>query len=163
MGLSEQAKDEIRRMAQQFETPQAAIVPALHIVHEEEGWLTQQAAEEVAALLGQRPADITGVASFYTLFSLKPQGQFVIRVCRSISCTLMGAETILEHLKRRLGIEVGETTDDGMFTLQTCECIGACDRGPAMRINDRYYEHLAPERVDDILNELEASSLPTGD
>ena len=160
MGLSEHAKEQIRRLAQQLETPQAAIVPALHIVHEQEGWLTEQAAEEVAAILGQRPADITGVASFYSLFSLKPQGQFVIRVCRSISCTLMGVETILDHLKRRLGIEIGETTEDGMFTLQTCECIGACDRGPAMRVNEQYHERLTPERVDEVLKELEARSLP---
>ena len=158
MALSEQTREEIRRLADRLPSRRSAIIPALYIVHDEEGWLSEESAAEVAEILGETPTEITSVASFYTLFSLAPKGRHVIRVCQSISCVLMGTDAIIERLKARLGIEVGETTDDRLFTLETCECLAACDRGPAMQVDDQYYEHLTPERVDEIIDELRAES-----
>lgn len=133
----------------------SAVLQALHYVQEEnKGWLTEELMTAVADYLGITKIAVLEVATFYSLFNLTPVGQFVINVCTNISCMLNGSEKIVEHLKKRLEIEVGQTTPDGKFTLREVECLAACAAAPMFQIGKKYYEYLTPEKVDQILNEL---------
>jgi NADH-quinone oxidoreductase subunit E len=130
-------------------------MPALTVAQKENGWLSPDVMEEVAAFLGLPPAEVAAVASFYTMYQLKPTGKYLIQVCTNISCSLLGAEHLVEHLSERLGIAEGETTRDGKFTLITVQCLGSCGTAPVMQINDTYYENLTEAKIDEILKELE--------
>lgn len=136
---------------------QSAVLYALTVVQEEngghlsEGWM-----DAVAAYLDMPKIAVYEVASFYSMFELHPVGKHKICICTNISCLLQGCETIVDHLKSRLNIDLGETTSDGRFTLKSVECLAACGNAPVMQIGKKYYEHLTPERVDSILSELEA-------
>lgn len=136
--------------------PQArsALLPALEIAQREAGYLSPQVLREVALLMDLPPVEVASVASFYTMLYRRPVGKHVIQVCTNISCSLMGAEHIVDILRKKLGIEVGETTPDGRFTLLTVECLGSCGTAPMMRVDDTYYENLTEERLDAILAEL---------
>ena len=137
------------------EQKRSAVLEALKIVQEEHGWLSQPLMDEVAALLELRPIEVYEVATFYVMFDREPVGRHKICVCRNISCRLRGADTIIAHLKRRLGVGLGETTADGRFTLRTVECLAACGGAPMFQIGKDYYENLTPEKVDDILASLQ--------
>ena len=152
--LSDKAKAEIQQLKARYPHPNSALLPALALAPKEAGWLSPEALEEVADVMGLSPAHVGSVASFYTMFNRRPVGKYLVQVCTNISCSLLGAEHIVEHLKRRLGIEVGQTTTDGMFTLLEVECLGSCGTAPMMQVNDVYYENLTEERVDQILEEL---------
>ncbi len=152
--LSDKAKAEIQQLKARYPHPNSALLPALALAQKEAGWLSPEALEEVADVMGLSPAHVGSVASFYTMFNRRPVGKYLVQVCTNISCSLLGAEHIVEHLKRRLGIEVGQTTTDGMFTLLEVECLGSCGTAPMMQVNDVYYENLTEERVDQILEEL---------
>ena len=130
------------------------MLPALDVAQREQGYLTLEAYQWVAAALGTSPTWVASVASFYTLLRKEPLGRYLIQVCTNLSCSLLGAQHLMDHLRERLGIEPGETTADGLFTLVRVECLGSCSTAPVMQINDRYYERLTPERVDEILAEL---------
>ena len=136
--------------------PQArsALLPALEIAQREAGYLSPQVLGEVALLMDLPPVEVASVASFYTMLYRRPVGKHVIQVCTNISCSLMGAEHIVEVLQKKLGIQVGETTPDGRFTLLTVECLGSCGTAPMMQVDDTYYENLTEERLDAILAEL---------
>lgn len=135
---------------------QSAVLYALTVVQEENaGYLTEPLMDAVAAYLGMPKIAVYEVASFYSMFDLKPVGKHKINVCTNISCMLRNSDDIVSHLKKRLGIDVGETTPDGKFTLRAVECLAACGGAPAMQIGRKYYENLTPERVDQILTELE--------
>jgi len=108
----------------------------------------------VAEVMDLPPTEVASVASFYTMFNRQPVGENLIQVCTNISCSLLGAEHIVEYLKNKLGIDVGETTPDNKFTLVTVECLGSCGTAPMMQINDTYYENLTEEKIDQILAEL---------
>jgi NADH-quinone oxidoreductase subunit E len=128
----------------------------LHYAQEEnKGWLTDDLMEGVADYLGLPKIAVFEVATFYSLFNLDPVGRYIINVCTNISCMLNGAEKIVEHLKKRLEIEVGQSTPDGKFTLREVECLAACAAAPMFQIGKKYYEYLTPEKVDAILDELE--------
>jgi NADH-quinone oxidoreductase subunit E len=118
--------------------------------------LSPDVLREVAGILGIPPIAARSVASFYTMYNRKPVGRYLIQVCTNLSCSLMGAEHIVERLRQKLGIDVGETTPDDLFTLMTVECLGSCGTAPMMQINDDYYENLTEERLDQILAELSA-------
>lgn len=152
--VSQAGIDEIRRLAASFPRRESALLPALWVIQREEGYLPEESLRVVAAELSMEPSDVTSRASFYTMFALKPRGQYVIQVCQSISCSLVGAERIIDHLRLRLGVEVGETTPDDRFTLLTVECLASCGSGPVMQINEDYFEDLTVERVDEILDGL---------
>ena len=154
--LSEKVKQQIQKAKGRYPHPQSALMPALDIVQREFGWLPSEALAEVGELLGLTPAEVLSVASFYTLYHRRPVGKYLIQVCTNISCSLLGAEHLLEHLQRKLGIGPGETTPDGRFTLVEVECLGSCGTAPVMQINDRYYEGLTVDKVDAILAELAA-------
>lgn len=152
--VSQAGIDEIRRLAASFPRRESALLPALWVIQREEGYLPEESLRVVARELSMEPSDVTSRASFYTMFTLRPRGQYVIQVCQSISCALVGAQQIIDHLRARLGIQVGETTRDERFTLLTVECLASCGSGPVMQINEDYFENLTTERVDEILDGL---------
>lgn len=130
----------------------SALIPVLHIAQAEfDGWLSPEAMNAVAAILKLQPVEVYEVASFYTMFNLKPVGKCLIEVCRTSSCWLRGANEIVEHIENKLNIKDGETTADGMFTLKTVECLGSCGTAPMMMIGAQFHENLSYEKVDTIL------------
>ncbi|MGC8825969.1 MAG: NADH-quinone oxidoreductase subunit NuoE [Anaerolineae bacterium] len=154
MILSETAIAQIREAMKKYPQARSALLPALEIAQREAGYLSPQVLREVALLMDLPPVEVASVASFYTMFYRRPVGKHIIQVCTNISCSLMGAEHIVDVLRKRLGIEVGETTPDGRFTLLTVECLGSCGTAPVMQVDDTYYENLTEERLDAILAEL---------
>jgi NADH-quinone oxidoreductase subunit E len=133
---------------------EAAMLPVLHLAQQEFGYLSQEAIDYVAKLMGQAPARVHGVVSFYTMLNMKPIGAHHIQVCRTLPCALRGAEQITSCLKKTLGIELGQTTADGRFTLSEVECLASCGTAPMMQIDDNYYENLSEEKIAEILREL---------
>lgn len=154
MILSETARAQIREAMKKYPQARSALLPALEIAQREAGYLSPQVLREVALLMDLPPVEVASVASFYTMLYRRPVGKHVIQVCTNISCSLMGAEHIVEVLQKKLGIQVGETTPDGRFTLLTVECLGSCGTAPMMQVDDTYYENLTEERLDAILAEL---------
>jgi NADH-quinone oxidoreductase subunit E len=139
----------------------SAILYALYLVQYQQGYITGAAMRFVAGQIGCTPADVEDVVSYYTMFYTRPVGKYVLNVCRTLSCALLGAERVTEELSAKLGIKPGQTTPDGMFTLTEVECLGACDRAPVVMVNDRYWqEALSPGQVskwvDDIRSRGEA-------
>ncbi|MGD2084145.1 MAG: NADH-quinone oxidoreductase subunit NuoE [Chromatiales bacterium] len=138
------------------EWKQSAVMAALMIVQEANGgWLDDASMERVAAYLDMPPVAVYEVATFYSMYELKPVGRHKICVCTNVSCMVCGSDRIVEHLEHRLGIGMGGTTQDGRFTLKEVECLGACGGAPMMQIGKQYYENLTPELVDSILDGLE--------
>jgi len=153
--LSEDVKTRITQLKARYPYARSALLPALHLAQREhDGWLSDELMAEVAEVMGLPPTEVRSVVSFYTMFNRQPVGKHLVQVCTNLSCSLLGAEHIVEHLKHKLGTEVGETTPDGLFTLLEVECLGSCGTAPMMQINDTYYEGLTVERVDEILAKL---------
>ncbi len=133
----------------------SALIPVLHLAQAEfGGWLSPKVMDYVASLLSIQPIEVYEVASFYTMFNLKPVGKCLIEVCRTSSCWLLGAEDIVHHIERKLNIKEGETTTDGMFTLKTVECLGSCGTAPMMMVGADFHENLTLEKVDDLLEKF---------
>ena len=165
--LSEEARAAIEAEFKKYPDKRSVILAALRIAQNEnkDHYVSEDAMVDIAELLELTPIQVYEVVTFYTLYNLKPVGKYLIQVCKTLSCALVGAGTIVEHLQNRLKIGVGETTRDGLFTLKLVECLAACGSAPMMQINDRYYEQLTPERVDRILDDLKQngeSPLATG-
>ncbi len=152
--FSTQTKKKLEECLTHYPTRQAALLPTLWLAQEEFGTVTLEVMEYVAGLLDISPAHVYSVATFYTMFHLKPVGKYHLQVCRTLSCALMGGERILDHLKKRLGIEEGEVTPNGKFSLCAVECLASCGTAPAMMINEKYYENLDVQKVEKILDEL---------
>ena len=130
----------------------SALIPVLHVAQKEfGGWLSVPVMDYVASLLSIKPIEVYEVATFYTMFNMKPVGKYVLEVCRTGPCMVSGSEKILEHIRTTLGIKDGETTPDGLFTLKPAECLGACGYAPMMQLGKFYHEHLTTEKVDEIL------------
>ncbi|HLU17025.1 MAG TPA: NAD(P)H-dependent oxidoreductase subunit E [Edaphocola sp.] len=137
----------------------SALIPILHLAQEEfGGWLDVPVMDYVASLLDIKPIEVYEVATFYTMFNLKPVGKYVLEVCRTGPCMLCGSDQIIEHIKNKLGIQEGETTPDGLFTLKPAECLGACGYAPMMLLGKFYKEHLTIEKVDKLIDELRATA-----
>lgn len=132
----------------------SALLPLLHLAQEQYGWVSSEVMDYVAGLLDILPIEVYEVASFYTMFHLDPVGKHVIEYCRTGPCCLMGGEDVYGHLKQKLGIDTGETTPDGKFTLKEVECLAACGWGPVFQIREKYYMNLTNEKVDGIIEEL---------
>jgi NADH-quinone oxidoreductase subunit E len=133
----------------------SAILPVLHMAQEETGgYLSVDVMDAVAAMLNIQPIEVYEVATFYSMYSLEKTGRFVIELCRTGPCSISGGEHILEYLQEKLAIREGETTPDGLFTLRTVECLGACGYAPVMQVNSEYHEYLTPARIDRIIEEL---------
>lgn len=156
--ISEDAKAQIQHWLAKYppEQKRSALMPALNIVQAQNGgWLSQAHLDAVAELLGLPAIWVYEMATFYSLYELEPIGRHKIAVCNSISCHLCQSADIMQHLEKRLGIKMGQTTPDGKFTLREVECLAACRNAPMMQIGNTYHENLTPERVDTILDELE--------
>lgn len=156
--LSENARRAIDQWLIKYppDQKQSALLPALHIVQDENGgWLSESLMDAVAAYLELPRITVYEVATFYKMYDLKPVGRHKICVCTSISCMLKGSEEIIEHLKQRLGIDLNETSADQKYTLKEAECLAACSNAPGMMINKTYYEDLTPEKIDQILESLD--------
>jgi NADH-quinone oxidoreductase subunit E len=132
----------------------SAVIPLLHLAQDEfGGWLSVDAMDYVATLLKLEPIEVYEVATFYSMFNLKPVGRYVFEVCQTGPCMLLGSDNIVDYIKKKLSINVGETTPDGLFTLRTVECLGACGYAPMMQLGKYFREHLTPEKVDQIIEE----------
>ena len=149
--LSDAAKTEIRRLMAQFPHRQSALLGALFVAQEEAGVLFPEIVVQVAEVMRLPESEVTSVASFYHLFRFTPEGRHLIQVCTNVSCLLNGCDRALERLKHRLGIEVGETTPDGRFTLRTAECLAACEIAPMMMVGPDRHGPVQPEQIDEIL------------
>jgi len=134
----------------------SAVLPALYLAQYQQGYITANAIRHVAELLGITRADVEDVVSYYTMFYTRPVGKYVVNVCRTLSCAVNGAERVTEELTAKLGIKPGETDASGTFTLMEVECLGACDRAPAVMVNDSWHECLKPEDVSRLVDEIRA-------
>lgn len=141
-----------------YERPAGALLPALHMVQHEYGWIPPQAMMEIASELSLTPADVLDTASFYEEYWLRPRGRHLVQVCRSIACECLGQRQVTEAASRHLGIEVGETTDDGRFTLIELECLGACAGAPAILIDETLHENVSPSQVAGLIDGARAGA-----
>jgi NADH-quinone oxidoreductase subunit E len=132
----------------------SALIPILHLAQEEfGGWLDAPVMDYVASLLDLTPIEVYEVATFYSMFNLRPVGKYVFEVCQTGPCMLRGSDDIIDYIKQKLNIGIGETTTDGLFTLKTVECLGACGYAPMMQLGKHFKEHLTKERIDQIIEE----------
>ncbi|MGI9316577.1 MAG: NADH-quinone oxidoreductase subunit NuoE [bacterium] len=151
--LSQTSIDEIELECTKFppERRQSAILAALRIAQDELGWLNNETIEYIADVIGVPSVRAYEVATFYSMYQLNPVGKNVIHLCTNVSCMLRGCDQIQKHIEDKLKIKMGETTEDGRYTLQEVECLCACAGAPMMQVNKDYHENLTPERVDEIL------------
>lgn len=138
-----------------YPNKQAALLPILHIVQEEKGYVPEDSEADIAEIVEVPVVKVREVLSFYTLYNRLPVGKYHIQMCRTISCTLCGHRDLLKHVKEKLGIDIGQTTPDGKYTLNVVECLAACETAPMMQINEKYYGDLSTQRIDAILASLE--------
>jgi NADH-quinone oxidoreductase E subunit len=148
---NEQKLDEI---ISHYPVKRSAILPALYIAQEEHGYVTDDDIKYLAKRLDMRVNEVEEVVTFYTMYSRKPVGKYKLQVCRTVSCMLLGAEQIAEHISEKIGCPLGETTSDGKFTLVEVECLGYCDLAPVMQVNFDYHEKLTTREVDKIIDGL---------
>jgi NADH-quinone oxidoreductase subunit E len=149
--LPRNIKDRLEAEIKSVEHPRELAVDVMFAVQDHYGYLSNEALAEAAALLGMTALELDELATFYTFTFREPVGKYVIHVCDSMVCWMNGYESLRDHLCRKLGISMGETTGDGLFTLLPVCCIGYCDRSPAMLVNRRVHGHLTPEKIDEIL------------
>lgn len=156
--FSEEVRNEVDRWIAKYpdEWKQSAVMAALRLVQDENGgYLTEELMDKVAAYLDMPPIAVYEVATFYSMYELKPVGKHKICVCTNISCMINGSDRVVDHMEKKLGIKLGQTSDDGKYTLKEVECLGACGGAPMFQIGNKYYENLTPELVDSILDGLE--------
>ncbi|MFQ5534424.1 MAG: NADH-quinone oxidoreductase subunit NuoE [Sphingomonadales bacterium] len=149
-------KEKIEEIATRYPNRRSAIMPALFLAQEENGHLSGEVLRKVADILDVAEIWVYEVATFYSLFHIEPLGKFHIQLCTNVSCLLSQAGGLLAYLEKRLGIAPGDTTDDGLFTLSTVECLGSCDTAPVLMVNDAYFENMSERRVDEMLDDLTA-------
>lgn len=159
--FSEVKKKEVERLIARYPEgkQKSALIPILHLAQEEfGGWLSADTMDYVASILQLEPIEVYEVATFYSMFNLKPVGRYVFEVCQTGPCMLRGSDNIIEYIQSKLGIGIGQTTADGMFTLKVVECLGACGYAPMMQMGKHYREHLTPEKVDVIIEECRSNA-----
>jgi len=152
--LSPDAKKRIESLKSVYETNLSALIPALHVAQADQGWLSEETQGEVATILDVTPQSVREVVTFYTMFHQRPVGKYLLQVCRNLSCCLKGGHRLQKQIEERLGIQEGETTQDGRFTLVSVECLGSCGTAPVLMVNDRYHEDVTPAEIDRLLTEL---------
>lgn len=155
--LNQQEKSEIDEQIKQYPFKQGACIEALKIVQEHRGWISDESIKEVAEYLEMSPDQLDSVATFYNLIFRQPVGEHVILICDSVSCWIHDYESIMAKIKERLGIELGQTTQDNMFTLLPIQCLGTCDRAPALMIDEELFRDLDPQKTEKILKEFPKS------
>jgi NADH-quinone oxidoreductase subunit E len=152
--LTPERAQRFEEILSRYPNRQAACIPVLHLCQEQNGWISDEIIVWVAEKLGLPGAHVRGVVTFYTLFNTQPVGEHQVWVCRTLSCALNGAESLLKHCEKRLGVHAGETTADGKITLRTAECLASCGTGPMIQVDREYHENLTIARVDEILDRL---------
>ena len=152
--ITKETEEKILSLKGKYPKVKTAILPAFHIVYGETGYLEPEGMKKISELLGIPILEVYEVASFYTFFPAVRIGKYWIRVCDNLSCSLLGAESLIEYLEDKLKIKVNQTTPDGLFTLSTVECLGSCGTAPVMMVNEDYYENLTREKIDQILEKL---------
>lgn len=152
--LTPSLREEVLKIMSLYPKPRSAILNALHLIQDNYGWVPPGAQDELGELMNIPSADIRSLVTFYYMYHRQPVGRYVIKVCKSISCWLCGSDAVLEAFKKELKIEIGQTTQDGMFTLLIAECMAACCNAPALQINDRYYHDLQPKEVASLIERL---------
>lgn len=161
--LTPAMKDRLsKEVLPRYETTHAALLPALHTIQHQYGWIPAQAMLEIAEFLSLAPADVLDTASFYEEYWLKPKGRHLVGVCRSIACEFCDATRCTEAIKSRLGIDVGQTTPDNKFTLVELECIGSCGTAPAALIDEDLHENLTPRRCVELIDQLAKGTYQPG-
>jgi NADH-quinone oxidoreductase subunit E len=156
MGFSEEKLKEVQRIMSFYPEgkQKSAVIPVLHLAQQEfGGWLSAETMDYVASLLKLEPIEVYEVATFYSMYNLKPVGKYMFEVCQTGPCMLNGSDDIIKYIYDKLGIRPGETSSDGMFTLKTVECLGACGYAPMMQMGKNYREHLTKEKIDAIISE----------
>jgi NADH-quinone oxidoreductase subunit E len=137
-----------------YPRPKSALIPLLHLAQEQDGHLTDDAMVHIAELVSVTPAEVLGTASFYEMFKMEPVGKYVVNICTNISCQLLGGEELLEHAEQSLGIRPGQTTPDGLFTIEDVECIAACTEAPCLQVNYRYFHKIDHDGFDALVDDL---------
>lgn len=153
--LSKKFYEEMGKLEPRYPSKVALLLPALHEAQDEFGWLPPEVLDEVAEYIGIHPAQVREVASFYTMYNLKPVGKYHLKICTNVACCLRGAEKLVTHCEEKFGIRCGETTKDRKFTVMEEECLGACGTAPAMMLNNDYIENLDVPKLDRLLDSLE--------
>jgi NADH-quinone oxidoreductase E subunit len=153
--ISEQAKQRMRTLAARYPSARSALLPSLYIAQEEEGYITHEGLQAVADAIGLTVDDVESVATFYTMYYPHKPGKKVIKVCTSISCYLRNCDALVEHLEKRLGIQRGQTTPDGNYTLMTAECLASCGTAPVLQVNGKFVENVTLETADALIDELD--------
>ena len=144
---------------ERYPLPKSALIPLLHLAQEQDGYVADDAMVHIAELVGVTPAEVLGTCSFYEMFKREPVGRYLVNVCTNISCQLMGGEELLHHAEQRLGIKAGNTTTDGLFTLEDVECIAACTEAPCLQVNYRYRHRITNEEFDQMVGDLQGGRL----
>ena len=157
--FTEIEKARLDELVSRYPTKKAALLPALWVAQEVYGgWLPLEAMDEVAQYLELPAADVQGVATFYTMYNKEPRGKHAIEICHNVSCMVLGAEQLIQHCERRLGVSAtGETTPDGVFTLARVECLGACCNAPAVQVGGKYYEDVTLPQMDALIESLKST------
>ena len=153
--ISPELKKRIAHVVARYPKKEAALLPVLHLVQRERGLINAETETWVAGLLDIKPIKVREVVTFYTMYNQKPIGKYHIQVCSNLTCSMMGSQTILDHLQEKLMIKIGQTTGDRRFTLSQVECLGACEQAPCLMINFEYYGNLNPEKIDALLEGLD--------
>ncbi|MBM3130552.1 MAG: NADH-quinone oxidoreductase subunit NuoE [Chloroflexi bacterium] len=153
--LSDNAKSDIQKLMAQYPDARSAVMPALHLVQRELGWLPDDAIQAIAELVGLSKTEVNGVATFYTMYARAPHGKHTIMFCNDLPCALRGSEKMLEHLEHKLGCPAGHTSADGAITLKEAECLGGCDHAPVMLVDGvEHWHDLTIEKLDEIVERL---------
>lgn len=157
--LSDDAVERARQIMSLYPHKRSALIPLCHLAQEQDGWLTPEAVDEIAELLGIAPAEVVGTASFYDMLHTEPTGKYLVSVCTNIACMLRGAYELLEHAEEHLGMRTGATSADGTFTLEEAECLADCGRAPCLQVNHRFFGNVTHEDFDRLTEDLAAGRL----
>ena len=161
MAFFNQENEEIaKEIVSRYPVARSALIPLLHLAQEQEGWITKPAMEQIAELTDTTSVEVLGTGTFYEMFKFHPVGKYLIKVCTNISCQLLGADELFEHVKTVLDIEEGSTTKDGLFTFEEAECVAACTEAPCFTVNYRYFHRATPELFDEVVVDLKAGVSP---
>jgi NADH-quinone oxidoreductase subunit E len=156
-------QDEIDAILLKYPTKRSAVLPLCLLAQKAHGYVSPEAIQQIAGILELDPTEVKGIVGFYTLLRKEPGGKFVIQVCNDLPCVLRGADQFIDHVCKRLDVGVGETTDDGLFTVETVMCIAGCNQAPIAQIDLEYYENLDPETFESVLSELKNRSMKAAD
>ena len=148
-----------REIIGRYPRPKSALIPLLHLAQEQDGYVANDAMAHIAELIGHTPAEVYGTASFYEMFKFEPVGTYVVNICQTMSCLLLGADALMHHAEERLGIKAGGTTPDGAITLAHAECQAACSEAPCLQVNYRYRYRVTPQQLDALFDDLRAGRL----